>query len=495
MKHRAVCSECDWTGEPKLMNGAARDADEHRDETGHAAKIERAAATDGGRVQERDGVDQPTAVDLFCGAGGASCGIHAAGFDVVAGVDKNAVALDTHAENLPGYTVRHDLTDVDPSILPERARSPAYLHGSPPCKGFSTANDGRDIDDERNSLVFRFTDWLAALRPRVATMENVTGMTNITTHFMDRVEAAFREAGYAVRWRTLNAADYGVPQTRRRVITIGVREDLPAPSRWFPAPTHAETPTTTLDGGELAEWVTVEEAISDLGRPVGDHRPQGENNGTSAARWRGRDEPSHTLKTGGTHVTRPDGGFQITDQVNEPHQKAGRRPMVESDEPANAIRAGTAPLKVPNHEAMNSNRQRLAQIEPGTAPSAAMSRVAADEPSNTLVAGKAAPPAHYRTIPNHNPREATEYEAHDYESDAPATTITGARLTERGHHESQFEGARRLTVRECARLQSFPDWFVFTGTKTSQYAQVGNAVPPRLQYHVAGHLRDEVLRY
>ena len=374
------------------------------------------------RAQSGDSVDRPTAVDLFCGAGGASCGIHAAGFDVVASVDKDETVLDTHAENLPGYTLRHDLTDVDPSVLPERAREPTYVHGSPPCKGFSTANDNREVDDERNSLVFRFTDWLAALRPRVVTMENVTGMTNITTHFMDRVEAAFREAGYAVRWRVLNAADYGVPQTRRRVITIGVREDLPSPSRWFPAPTHAETVTTTLDGNELPEWVTVEEAIGDL------------------------NEPALT-----------DGG-QIT-----------------------------------NHETMNSDRQRLAQIEPGTAPSAAMSRVAADEPSNTLVAGKAAPPAHYRTTPNHSPHETSKYEAHDYESDSPATTITGARLTERGHHDSQFEGARRLTVRECARLQSFPDWFVFTGTKTSQYAQVGNAVPPLLQYHVAGHLRNEVL--
>lgn len=446
---------------------------------------------------ECDGVDRPTAVDLFCGAGGASCGIHAAGFDVVAGVDKDAVALDTHAENLPGYTIRHDLTDLDPSILPERARSPAYLHGSPPCKGFSTANDDRDIEDERNSLVFRFTDWLASLQPRVATMENVTGMTNITTHFMDRVKAAFQEAGYAVRWRTLNAADYGVPQTRRRVITIGVREDLTLPSRWFPTLTHAETPTATLDGEELAEWVTVEEAIGDLGRPVGDHRPQGENNGTSAARWRGRDEPSHTLKTGGTHVTRPDGGFQITDQINEPHQKAGRRPMVESDDPANAIRAGTAPLKVPNHVAQDHGeqaRERFRDILAGRRPGAGLSgRVARlKRPSPTITADETAAVPPIRP-PNHDLREATEYEPHEYESDAPATTITDARLTERGHHESQFEGARRLTVRECARLQSFPDWFVFTGTKTSQYAQVGNAVPPLLQYHVAGHLRAEVL--
>jgi hypothetical protein len=66
MKHRAVCSECDWTGEPKLMNGAARDADEHRDETSHAAKIERAAATDGGRDQSEDVIGRYDEEDEVC---------------------------------------------------------------------------------------------------------------------------------------------------------------------------------------------------------------------------------------------------------------------------------------------------------------------------------------------------------------------------------------------------------------------------------------------
>jgi len=439
-----------------------------------------------------------TAVDLFAGAGGASCGIDAAGFELVAAVDTDTDALDTHAANLPGYTVRHDLTDVDLSILPERAHEPTYVHGSPPCKGFSTANDDRDIADERNNLVFRFVDWLDALQPAVATMENVTGMTNITGNFMDRVERAFREAGYAVRWRILNAADYGVPQTRRRVFTIGVRGDLEPPSRWFPRPTHAETATTTLDGRELNEWMTVQEAIGDLAGHVREHRPQGENNATSHAVWRAGNTPAHTLKGQGAHSVRGDGGFALTDQINEAHQKAGRRPLQRSDDPSNTIRGGTPPLKVPNHEAMNSDRQRLAQIEPGTAPSAAMSRVARDEPSNTLVAGKAAPPAHYRTIPNHEPREATDGEPMDWEHEEPSETLTDARLPDKkrapGPASSHFDGARRLTVRECARLQSFPDWFVFTGTKTSQYAQVGNAVPPLLQSHIAAHLRSEVRR-
>lgn len=432
------------------------------------------------------------AIDLFCGAGGASCGIDAAGFEVAAAVDTDDDALNTHAENLPGYTISHDLSDVDTSILPARARQPDYVHGSPLCKGFSTANDNRHIDDDRNSLVFDYIDWLAELQPAVATMENVTGMTNITDHFMDRVEAAFREAGYAVKWRILNAADYGVPQTRRRVITIGVRTDLSPPSRWFPKPTHAEAATTTLDGRELAEWLTVQEAIGDLAGRVDEHRQQRDNGGTSAAVWRS-DAPSHTMKGQGSHVVKSDGGFVLTDQINEAHQKAGRRPMQQSDEPVNAIRASTPPLKISNHIAQNHTeqaQQRFADILAGRRDGNGLSgRVAAlADPSPTITADETAavPPI---KPPNHNQREATDADPHDYESESPATTITDGRLTERGHHDHNWDGARRLTVRECARLQAFPDWFIFTGTKTSQYAQVGNAVPPLLQQRIVENLR------
>jgi DNA (cytosine-5)-methyltransferase 1 len=400
------------------------------------------------------------ALDLFCGAGGASCGIDMAGFDLVAAVDSDTDALDTHAANLPGYTVRHDLSDVDPSTLPERAQSPAYVHGSPPCKGFSTANDGRHIDDPRNALVFDFIGWVETLQPAVVTMENVTGMLSISTEFMGRVEAAFWDAGYRVKYRTLNAADYGVPQTRKRVITIGIREDINPPSRWFPRPTHAETATTTLDGHQLDEWVTVAEAIGDLTDTV-ETTMQGV---TSDARWRDGDEPSGTVGTNGTEYARSDGGV------------ANHVPPDHSDEV----------------------RERLAEAESGVAPHPAYAKPDWDQPAFALVGGHQAAPILPDGPPNHDPREATDDDPMDWKSEEPAETLQAdARLADKtrapGARSSMWDGARRLTVRECARLQSFPDWFVFRGTKTSQYAQVGNAVPPRLQCHTARHLRTAVL--
>jgi len=364
--------------------------------------------------------DRPTAIDLFCGAGGASLGVEAAEYDLVAALDHNEAALQTHVENLGDGIIKHDLADVDPSVLP--TDSPDYVHGSPPCQGFSTANDDRQADDPRNSLVFDFVDWIGALEPAVVTMENVTGMTNITDHFMDKVEAAYREAGYAVKWRILNAADYGVPQTRRRVYTVGVREDIDAPSRWFPKPTHAETPTTTLNGRELDEWVSVQEAIGDLVETVGEHRPQGENDGTTGAVWRPSDDPAHTLKGQGSHTTRPDGGTAVAPNHTDPQlvNFRARRPNFDMAETS---------------------------VKP-------------TQPAHTVSGQMPNQPWHY----NHEPDDAAD-----------------------------STDQRRLTVRECARLQSFPDWFVFVGSATAQYQQVGNAVPPLLQYRIADHLRDEVI--
>jgi DNA-cytosine methyltransferase len=401
-------------------------------------------------------------LDLFCGAGGAALGAESAGWETKAGVDIEPQPLQTINENLPVEPIKHDLSDVDLSVLPQTDYD--WIHGSPPCKGFSTANDNRDIDDPRNTLVFDFIDWVDELQPPVVTMENVPGMLSISDHFMEKVRNRFIDAGYMVKWRTLNAADYGVPQTRKRVITIAYDEDLKPPNPWFPQTTHAETATTTLDGRQLEAWVTVQEAIGDL-PPTGDvegHTAQGI---TSSAKRRTGSEPSHSIGAESSNYLEKatDGGVNVHNHV------------------------------APDHD--DDVKKRLAEVDHGENPHPAYSRPHPDEPADALVAGHMSQPIHYDTIPNHDPRESTDDEPMSWEYEEPSETLScDARLPDKdrapGAKSSHWEGARRLTVRECARIQSFPDWYVFTGTKTEQYSQVGNAVPPMLQYHIAKHIKE-----
>lgn len=388
------------------------------------------------RAGDTAGAPRPTHVDLFAGAGGARLGAEMAGFDTVAAVDQNKQALQTQVENFGGEVVVHDLSDVDPSVLPDEAQGVDYLHGSPPCKGFSSAGDC-DPNDERNELVWSFVEWVDALQPKVVTMENVAGMASTTESWMRDLTAAFTRAGYRMRSATLNAANFGVPQTRERMFCVAVRDDVDGPGfgNWFPASTHSE------EGGHGTEkWVSVREAIGDLVN-VGTHKNGGAG---SPAAPRQAGSPSHTVTGANNHLVKADGGSlrPVYNHVEQDHAEETRR--------------------------------RFAEVEPGTTTEGmSRRRLAAEEPSMTITAdeGAAVPPIHYGGPKNHDPSAPQEHDEHDH-----------------------WDGARRLTVRECARLQSFPDWFVFTGHKTGQYAQVGNAVPPLIQYHIARHLRKEVLK-
>lgn len=358
-----------------------------------------------------------------------------AGAELLAGVDWNEDALETHAENLPGEHIQHDLRIVRPSIFPPLRVD--WVHGSPPCQGFSHARGERDEDDARNQLVWSFIDWCEALEPKVVTMENVVGMQSISDHFLEHVRAAFREAGYDSRWRCLNAADYGVPQTRERIFFVCVREDLDVPSQWPPTPTHAETPTTTLTGERLEEWRTVRDAIGDL---------QTKNHGvTSTSAWRSADSPAATVGAQSEMYVQTDGG------------------------------------SVPNHDPVwpaEHVREEMRGYEPGGCHgSATERRLAGDEPSKTVVA------SHTQMIIGPDVAD---------NADSPMQAPQAARDCVEPDGESERD-VRRLTVREAARLQSFDDWFVFKGTKTKQMYQVGNAVPPRLQQHMTDHVR-QILR-
>jgi len=523
------------------------------------------------------------ALDLFSGCGGSSLGILRAGFDLVAAVDSDEQALQTHVENMGRCEpVLHDLSDVDVSVLPEEARDPVYVHGSPPCKGFSTAAGKRDADDPRNSLVFSFIDWVEELRPTVVSMENVPGMTSITNSFMDEMVATYREAGYTAKWKILNAADYGVPQKRKRVFTVAWKKGWEPEGDWFPEPTHhRDGPIQKLGGGKLEPWVTVWEAIWDLIlTPTKEELELNEEQEERVREFRGDDfpdnldEPSRTVKVDGRggdktndtiYIPIPNHFPELLDNEKLERIKEEREDTDKHwgemdfpddlDEPSRTVSSHTAQgtkretivIPVPNHnpelgaslEEWEEKEEKYGTQNPleldESSPTIKAQEIARNKkfPHHFLIVsdhiGRKSPPNFSDTMwEKHPPQELDEvssvisatlhkdqphgyvkvdgeiipWEEFEEKLKEPALTIESSNpyLT-KGERKRDEDGnavltpigerrLRRLTVRECARLQSFPDRFVFTGSKTAQYRQVGNAVPPLLQFRVANRLKE-----
>jgi len=184
---------------------------------------------------------RPLAVDLFAGAGGMSLGFEQAGFDVVAAVEYDPVHAATHGYNFPGCEIlcrdASKLSARDVLLAAERGFRRMYpdevwpgrldaLIGGPPCQGFSSGGK-RDAADERNDLLLQFVRLVEDLRPRTICLENVSGL--LEKKYEAVREEAFRrlrQAGYDLSGtsKALNSADFGVPQTRRRVIVLGALE-------------------------------------------------------------------------------------------------------------------------------------------------------------------------------------------------------------------------------------------------------------------------------
>ncbi|MFB6092516.1 MAG: DNA cytosine methyltransferase [Haloquadratum sp.] len=203
-------------------------------------------------------------LDLFCGGGGLSEGFLQAGYDVVAGVDVNEDFLATYeANHEDALAIQADLAETDPADFfaahPIRKDDVDAVIGGPPCKGFSIAGH-RDPDDERNYLVGAFIDFVAYVQPDAFVMENVPGIKSMEGgDTLRAILEGFERAGYEKpAYETLNAADYGVPQKRRRVIFRGRRDDG-VPS--YPERTHGPAQQATLSGRRLEPYVTAAEAL------------------------------------------------------------------------------------------------------------------------------------------------------------------------------------------------------------------------------------------
>ena len=203
--------------------------------------------------------ERPIAIDLFCGAGGLSSGLEAAGFHTVGALDFDSHALASYRANHPNTLVfDRDVAAITGKELGAvcEGRELDLLAGGPSCQGFST-HGKRKADDPRNFLFEHFIRLAEDLRPRWILIENVPGLlTYKKGHFRNLIIRELNRIGYAAEAKVLLAADYGVPQLRKRIVFIANRVGLPIS---FPNPTHHPTAL-----GGLKTYVTVEEAIGDL---------------------------------------------------------------------------------------------------------------------------------------------------------------------------------------------------------------------------------------
>jgi DNA (cytosine-5)-methyltransferase 1 len=208
-----------------------------------------------------------TAIDLFCGCGGISAGLRMAGFNIVAGVDIEPKYIATFAHNLPGAkSLTLDLSKTSPQkfmdLVDIRPGELTLLSGGPPCQGFSknVPRKHRYLDDPNNLQIKTFLDYCEAIRPRIVLMENVAEMKNgFDRSYTEQIIERLNDADYSVREIVLNAADYGVPQRRKRTFFMASRDGI---LFGVPFPTH----TSKSEYFDLLSpsHITVWDAIGDL---------------------------------------------------------------------------------------------------------------------------------------------------------------------------------------------------------------------------------------
>ncbi len=200
---------------------------------------------------------KPIVAELFCGCGGTSLGFEMAGFEAILGCDIHAPSILTFQKNHPNCsTITGDIKKVNPEVIKEllNGRQLDVLIGGIPCQGFSLNNRKRHENDDRNFMYKEFARFVKILQPRVVVLENVSGMKS-TGNFVTDVETHLSEIGHMkVKSKLLYAPNYGVPQKRRRLVFVGIRD------REFDFKDIIKThgPETEKD------YVTIKDAIGDL---------------------------------------------------------------------------------------------------------------------------------------------------------------------------------------------------------------------------------------
>lgn len=236
--------------------------------------------------------EKKIALSLFTGAGGMDIGVIRAGFEVIAALELDPYCCETlraavTRENRSTHILETDVRTVNPEKLMNdlslKAGDLALLFGGPPCQAFSQIGKQKGLADERGLLLFELARYASVFQPQTVFIEQVTGLLNAKGTHGQRGEAFemligdLEQLGYTPKWQVINAADYGVPQLRKRVFIVATKAELgnTTPGREtpfrFPGPTHV--PADQFLFGEMKPYVTVGDVIADLPEPAAKNDP------------------------------------------------------------------------------------------------------------------------------------------------------------------------------------------------------------------------------
>lgn len=353
---------------------------------------------------------KPKLLDMFCGCGGLSKGFMDSGYEVIAGIDNESVALETFELNhgdAKGLNINlFDENSIDQIIEKIGNVKIDVLVGGPPCQGFSLAGKRKENDD-RNKLYKSMVNLAKRLKPKAVVIENVPSLATLYKGIAkESIIKDFKELGYKMgEPKVLYGPDYGIPQIRKRIFFVGILES----KETFEYPKPVKSPE---------EYITCEQAIGDL--------PSLENT-------LGEEKSLYTIA--------PFSDYQKLMRKNSE--------------------------KIYNHLGTKHSEKTKYLI-------------------NLVPEGK-----NYKALPD-NDEVARDFKSKKrynesltrYHSKKPSRTIDTGHRTHFHYKENRIP-----SVRENARLQSFPDDFIIKGNKQEQYRQVGNAVPPLMGYYLGKQLK------
>jgi len=396
-------------------------------------------------------------IDLFGVPGGMSLGFKLAGMKPVGALDIFDSGIETYRNNFPDVPEENVVwADASENNVVEKFQKKTSLKpddvdviiGGPPCQGFSAmgrikiaslvkngqrkgrSSDARFIDDKRNNLYKSFIRFVDRFKPKAIVMENVFGMLSYKKGtVVEQIKDDFNAVGYPnVDSRVLNAVDYGVPQKRKRIFFIATRKRIPIA---WPRKTHFQK--TSMDRSVFnkddKEFVSVWDAISDLPRLV---------------------LPKNNLKQ--------------KDSVKKYRTR-----------PASEFQRGVRNGQVTVHNNITRwHRKKDLQVFRNMKPGGRWSELSSSDKRKIGYSDKTFRDK-WKRLP----------------LDEPSWTVV-SHLQKDGYMFIHPTQNRTISTREAARLQSFPDSFVFQGPRGAQFKQIGNAVPPLLAYVIAKNVKKMI---